>query len=252
MLHLRLATILFFCTMHAQSPAEAQNLFFNANELYKNGLTDQAYQLYLKIEHPTPAVHFNLGNCAYRQGKYGMALAHWQRAEWNWGLSDHEMLAKNKALAQEKLHVAQQQEEEPTILTILESGITATWRTLLTYARTIRLLYLQLFFLFLWILLFSLHVVKRSPKIPRICAIFCCSLVGILMGLKGIAAAQNKGIIIKTPAIIMSGPQKSGFATLGRLNEGQEADILGESGDFYKIQTNHTTGWIDKKVVEKL
>ncbi len=251
MLHLLFTTILFFCTMHAQSSSEAQNLFFNANELYKNGSTDQAYQLYLKIEQPTPAVYFNLGNCAYRQGKYGIALAHWHHAEWNWGLSDHEMLRKNKALAQEKLHVAQQQ-EEATLLTIIGSGITATWHTLLTYARAINLLYLQLFFLLLWLLLFSLRALKRSTKIHKICALFCCSLVGILMGLKGIAAAQNKGIIIKTPAILISGPQKSGFATLGRLNEGQEADILGESGDFYKIHTNHTTGWIDKQVVEKL
>ncbi|MFA5306684.1 MAG: hypothetical protein WC365_04490, partial [Candidatus Babeliales bacterium] len=154
-------------------------------------------------------------------------------------------------LAQEKLHVVHP-EEEPTLLTIFRSSITTTWRTFLIYARTIRLLYLQIFFLFLWFFIFVLPCLKRTTKILNMCAIFCCSIAGLLIGLKGICAVQKSIIIVKTPAIIMSGPQKSGFATLGRLNEGQEADILGVSGDFYKIRTTNLTGWIDKQVVEKL
>jgi uncharacterized protein YgiM (DUF1202 family) len=59
-------------------------------------------------------------------------------------------------------------------------------------------------------------------------------------------------IVITTPAHLTSGPQKSGFAVLGQLKVGQKADILGESGDFYKIRINSTTGWIDKQVVEKI
>ena len=136
MLQLLLTAILFFCTAQAQSSSKSHALFTQANEWYKKGSFEQAYQQYLKIEQPTPAVHFNRGNCAYRMGKCGMALAHWHRAEWNWGLTDREALRKNQALAHTKLSPQTTQEEEPTLLTVATSELTAAWRATLSYART--------------------------------------------------------------------------------------------------------------------
>jgi hypothetical protein len=250
-----LVATLFFAHGYAQQTPEPIDLFVKANEFYKNGAIKHAYELYQKVTPQTPVVHFNLGNCAYRMGNFGMALVYWRRAEWNWGFQDRESLQNNIALVQEKLRGVSSADEEQTFLTMLRTSTRLMYKRTLSYAKSLPTLYVQLIFLFLWLICCFGYAYRNKTKI--ICyAWYGCTIIfvafGCLVAIKMVAASRQQLIIIKTPANLTSGPQKSGFAALGQLKEGQEADILGESGDFYKIHINSTTGWVDKQVVEKI
>ncbi|MFA6263339.1 MAG: SH3 domain-containing protein [Candidatus Babeliales bacterium] len=250
-----LVALLLFAPGYAQQTSGPGTLFVKANEFYRNGAIKHAYELYQKITPQTPAVHFNLGNCAYRMGNFGMAFVHWRRAEWNWGFHDRESLQHNITLVQEKLRGVPTADEEQPFLTMLRASTRSLYHRTLSYAKSLPILYAQLIFLFLWLICCVGYAYRNTTKIIRY--VWCGSIVvfiafGCLVATKMVAASRQQLIIIKTPANLTSGPQKSGFAALGQLKEGQEADILGESGDFYKIHINSTTGWIDKQVVEKI
>src|SRR5579862_4199744 len=72
-----------------------EDLFVQANELYKQGKFAQAQELYEKIPEKSSRVYYNLGNCFYKQNKYGYALANWRKAEHDWGFFNRSELLRN-------------------------------------------------------------------------------------------------------------------------------------------------------------
>jgi hypothetical protein len=228
-----------------------RDLFIQANEYYKHGNIDRAYECYQQITPKNAVVHFNLGNCAYRLGKYGMALVHWHRAEWDWGMWDRETVHKNIKFVQQKLTPVAQA-HEPTLLQALMSFIVAPLQSLVSLAKAIPLLYLQLWILLLWGLFLLMGVfLPRLPILKSIC-LGSSLLVLSLVGLRLWAQHHHQVIVTKAPAALTSGPEFKGFTVLGQLPEGTEADIIGESGVFYKVRFNGTTGWVAQQNVEKI
>jgi hypothetical protein len=250
-----LFTMLFVTHCCAQETITPYQLFLSANESYKKGNVQQAYTLYQKITPSTPAVHFNLGNCSYRMGNLGMALVHWRRAEWNWGLRDRESLQNNIALVQEKLSEKSPEDNNQSLFAVLQNALQALHQYTISYAKSMPTPYILILVVVFWFMLITSIRYRRSKKFAYIAGytslMFLC-ILSFLAATKLYAASNQQLIVIKTPARLTSGPQTSGFATLGQLKMGKEADILGESGDFYKIRINSTTGWIDKQVVEKI
>ncbi len=56
-----------------------------AMEAFDQGDFEQAYERFLSLRtdrHTTPALEYNLGNSAFRQGRPDLALAHYRRALW--------------------------------------------------------------------------------------------------------------------------------------------------------------------------
>lgn len=69
-----------FISLQATQISE-QELFLQANELYRGAYYADASEKYEALAHKGYAVWFNLGNCAYHLQEYAAAYAYWLRAE---------------------------------------------------------------------------------------------------------------------------------------------------------------------------
>lgn len=73
----------FFLLAALVSQAQPQDLFQQANQHYAEGQFEQAaegYQVLLDQGQTHPDVHYNLGNAAFRMGKWGLAILHYRKS----------------------------------------------------------------------------------------------------------------------------------------------------------------------------
>ncbi len=236
--------------------ADYQGIFQQANTLYKQQHFDKAYQAYLSIPHKSPIVYYNLGNCAYRLKKYGNALLYWRRAERDWGLFGRGELLKNIAMVKEHVQAMRDndaQEPEATMVRTFFSGFKKAKNAFLSLVRATPLATLQLLVLLLWALLFVYvrYLYKRRQRVVIILLFLLQVLCASMLALKYSFDSRQALIVVKTPAYVMSGPDKN-FSVLGRLQEGQELDMVKAADQYYKIRYNNTIGWVDKQCIEKI
>lgn len=232
----------------------AQNLFDQANAVYKNGEYAKAYDLYNQIPNKSSGIHYNLGNCAFKQGKMGYALLHWRRAERNWGYFGREELLENIAIVKAKTTPQPATTDENiTILTSLASFFKSIKNSFFSLVHALPIINLQIIFLALWLFLFIYirYLYRRKHPIIIILLSVCVGFAGSMLAIKYSFSFKNYIVIVRTPAPLMSGPGAQ-FATLTQLTEAKEAVMLRESGGFYKIRVSNTIGWIDKNVAEKI
>lgn len=244
-----------FGLSYGQKTVDSQTLFNQANELYKKGAYAEAYQHYLQIPDKTSSVHYNLGNCAFKLNKLGYALAHWRRAEKDWGLWGREELLKNIDLVKNQVSEIKvtDDEQEQSFLHALLDWARATKNSFFSLIRALPLLYLQLFVLLFWIILFVSirYLYKKGHKVIVSVLFFFLAISAIMLAFKYNFMHKERIIVIVPSAELSSGPGKN-FTVLSHLPEAQEADILKESGGFFKIRVNGQLGWIEKNAVEKV
>ena len=96
--------IALFSTLYAQED-NSQEIFAQANTLYKAGSFEQAMKLYKQIPKKSPYTYYNLGNCAYKLEQYGFALLYWRKAETSWSFFNRDELIDNMTLLREKMRV---------------------------------------------------------------------------------------------------------------------------------------------------
>jgi tetratricopeptide (TPR) repeat protein len=250
-----LYVISFYCFGFSQEPADNQMLFEQANDSYKKGDYSQAYKQYQQITDKNTRIHYNLGNCAFKLNKPGLALAHWRRAEKDWGLYGREELVKNIALVQQHsaiLHT-NPSEQEQTLLHALVNWAQSTKSSFYSLVQAIPLLYIQLLVLLLWIILFATirFLYKKGHKIIVSVLFFFLAISAIMLAFKYNFMHKERIVVIVPSADLTSGPGKN-YAVLSHLPEAQEADILKESGGFFKIRAKRQLGWIEKNAVEKI
>ena len=226
--------------------------FARANALYKAGEFAKAYDLYLQIPNKSPQLYYNIGNCAYKLGKHGYALAFWRRAEHTWGFFDREELLKNIALVKQlaSKQLIGDAKTEPTAIVAFFSSCRQSLVSLVT---SIPLLYLQILVLFFWlILLFYLRALRRKHNKIIIFILFACLLATAgALAVKYSLKQKIQAVIVRPETELLSGPGNT-FTRLGLLRECSEIDILVESGDYYKIRSNQHIGWIGKQAAEKI
>ncbi len=249
-------SLLTLCVQQLQGQVQQdpQALFTQANELYKNGDFAKAYELYLQIPDKGAAVYYNLGNCAYKLNKLGYALAYWRRAERDWGFLGRDELMGNIDLVKKRLAGASKaDEQEVTVVRSVANFCKGVKNSTISLIRAIPLVSLQLFVLFVWLILFIYlrYWYQRKQKFVIICFFLLQAVSASMLAIKYSSLQREKLVVIKVPAPLSSGPG-SNFTVLMQLPEGQEADILKESGDFYKIRVNGIIGWIDRRVIEKI
>lgn len=244
-----------FITCFTNCLCDDQELFNQANELYKKGDFAKAYDLYAHIKEKSPIVHYNLGNCAYKLKKFGYALVHWRRAERDWGFWGREELLNNIELVKQEMSVTTEhdQQDEQTFFHIVLNFFKSLKSSFISLSKAIQLFHLQLFVLFIWLILFTYlrYLYRRKKKILITVLFLLQAFSASMLAMKYSFLFKEHLVVLKTPAFVTSGPG-SNFATLGQLSECQEAAILKESENYYKIRFNGSIGWIDKKVVEKI
>ncbi len=151
-----------------------QELFLQANELYKKQEFKEAYDKYRHLELKNSVVEFNLGNCAFKLGRKGEALLHWRRAENDWGLFHRYELVDNIVLVKNELGLSSVQKEAggPSQRFLhLCNDIGSAYST---FVRSIPLLFLQLVFLGLWafLLLYSRYLYRRRYRFITVLLFF--------------------------------------------------------------------------------
>lgn len=227
----------------------SSDLFHQANKKYRSGSFKEAKKLYQQMPKKNAFIEYNIGNCAYKLGKYGQAMLHWKRAENNWGFFNRSELLANIQLLQEKLNLRTPIEQHGYII----SKLSKLKRYTFSLLRTMPLLAIQLLFLALWLFLFvylRFLYKKRQKLIIRILFTLIAT-IGIILIFRHSLAARQYGIVMKNQSPILSGPGNS-FQTLLYLPEAKEIIIKHSSDEYLKIKSDRQIGWIHNKNIEKV
>ncbi len=247
-----LTTIIAFCTTNDPlNTTPPQELFLQANELYKAGNYEKAYECYKQIPKKSAHVHYNLGNCAYKLNKLGYALLYWRKAETNWGLFNRAELTHNISEVKKRLNEHNDKKEETRSFIIALSQYCKI--TVLSIVQSIQLLYLQLLFLIAWI---SIFLIKRWPvakklKFATIPLLLLLCIFGFMLAVKYGLRMTQKGIVITPKAMVRSGPGET-FQSIMTVHEGDEGTIKKVTDPYYKVSFKGKLGWINNTVFEKI
>jgi len=241
--------IILFCLLCPFLNAEndLQQVFLDANRLYKEGEFEKAYKLYEKIPEKNAIVNYNLGNCAYKLEKYGYALLYWRRAERGFGIFDRGELLDNIFLLKRKLG----RRSEP------QSKLIRYYSRLKNYTlsllRSAPLFVVQILFLILWLFLFLYlrFLYKRKRKILIVILFLLIAILGALLVLRYRLEFRRYGVIVKKKVTLLSGPGRN-FQELGGLPEASEVWIQKSSDGFYKIKFNKQIGWVNQRDIERI
>ncbi len=242
-----LCSIFIIRSVYAEIRNATEN-FLYANELYKQKNYKDAIKSYDLIINKSPQVFYNMGNCAYKLGKKGQAIALWRKAEHNWGLSSREELLNNIALAKKDLLVENEKQS-----TGIKKFIRLLSQQVLSFVKAIPLLWFQLILLLIWLLLFLylryLHIKKR--RLILITLFGLLFYTASLLVLKYSLLMINYGVVINKETIMRAGPGDT-YKTLGTINEGEEIKIQKESDNFYKISHKKSIGWVTQQDIKPI
>lgn len=248
---LRRILLIFFIPIFLISNSHASSLM-KAHEYYQSGDYAQAYEIYQQLPSKTADVLYNMGNCAYKQGRFGYALLHWKQAERLWGLrSGRYKLVQNIALV--KKQSIQTKQKPDSGLTLFFDVLQMMKMFFYSIIISTPLFYLQSLVLLIWILLFMyIRMLLRAKKRLLLAVLFCLfSLSASMLALKYSLFQTETAIVINKNCPFFSGPGKN-FALLGHLPEAQEIVIIKESGDYYKVRIAQYTGWVEKIDAQKV
>lgn len=229
-----------------------QEQFLKANNLYKEQKFQKAYDLYQDIKNKSPQVNYNLGNCAYRLNKFGYALLYWRRAERDWGIFNREELLENISLVKNKLDQKAGAEKKGPFPKLV-GAINFIMDIILSFVRSVSLLWLQLLFLLMWCVLFMYmrSSFRHKQKVLTMCLVVLTVFLGTLLALKYNMSFRSYGVVVAEKTELLTGPDDS-YQVLGFLPEGKEGIIKKESGEYYKVKIGGQIGWVTRKSFEKI
>lgn len=245
---LLLVTIGSIHNTYATSP---QELFAQGNTHYKNEQYEQAFQAYQAIPHKHSIIHYNLGNCAYHMNQLGKALLHWRRAETDWGIFNRAELIHNIKLVKAKLR--ELQGNQPKQTSFIVSAAQHCKKVTVSLVKSIKLLYLQLVFLCLWLSIFLLKRWSGARRFRWITAplLICLCGAGSMLAIKYGLRLSPHGIVTASKGTLRSGPGET-YQAIITVKEGTEGIINKQAENYYKITINGKLGWISNTVFEKI
>ncbi|MBI4054742.1 MAG: tetratricopeptide repeat protein [Elusimicrobia bacterium] len=221
-----------------------------AAELYETGKYPQAISLYenLLARFPrSPELHYNLGNCYFKNGKLAPAILHYQQAY---------HLNPRDADARFNLEFALKRAGE----TLVPEGVPQPLHRLWT---SLSLGELRGAFLFVyWVLALWLAIFLWRPQLPGLRrslsrqTLAGLGVLGIFLGLWwGIRKHQPQphGVIAEADATVHSGPRKN-FPASFTLPEGRRVQILDPRNGWLEIGVPQEglKGWIPQEKVLRI
>jgi len=204
-----------------------QELFLQANNLYKKMEYQQARQQYNHMADKGYAVWVNLGNCAYHLGEYPQAYACWLRAQNDAPFSIQSTIEKN-------CHMLTQEHDEKLVSQSLCHQIAV---------RTYPLL-VQLCAALFWILFWWFIVSGRWKK-----QVLIFGIIGMLALACGILTLicyeinSNKYAVTSAKVMVYSGPNEQ-YHAIGEVNQMCKVCLQEAHENWYKIRFGSTVGWI--------
>jgi len=241
--------ILFiFSSFSALATSEdALKAFIEANQAYSRTNYKKAVQLYEKVEKlnlKAGGIYYNLGNSFYKEGKLGLAIASYLKAQ--------RLMPRNVDIAS-NLKTARKQTENRIIPKEINPALKQ---------------FLFLYFKFsldelLWInavlfasIFFILSVYAFVPVTILKKTIVFIAILFLITTLTSVTKIYNFysnkiAVVIKEKAIVRAGPEKS-YASRIELYDGAELKILNEEKGWIKIQIAKEKGWISGNDVKIL
>ena len=227
-----------------------QTVFDKANGLYKDGQYEAAMECYKKIQDNNAVVNYNLGNCAFKLNKLGLAHLYWRRAEKYWGVSDRTELLDNIKMIKEKLREQKNGKKDKKTEAVFKN-LKNLKIQIISFIRATPLFYFQFVFLILWIFLF-VFIRKLFRLRKRLLAAMLFTFIaisGLMLVSKYNFECKQFGIVITDKAKLLSGPGDN-YQILSFVTEAKEVIVQKASNGFYKVKINGQIGWISQKAVE--
>lgn len=239
MKRLLLTLLLALCT----SVAAAQNGWTQAEELYRQGKFSAAlseYENLLKTYPNNPFVYYNIGNCYFKMGSRGLAVANYYRAfRLNPRQND---IRHNLALALENSGEKLVPTGVPEVLHRMFFGLSTTELQGLTY-------------LLFWLVCIGILVGLWRRKWSRLATLIC--ILAALSTAWWLIRAQGEkeplAVVAAPVAEVRSGPGTN-FPASANIAQGHLVTILDGKDTWYEvaISSQGLKGWIEKDAVEKI
>lgn len=232
--------IISLIPLYLYSSGEEAKLFQKANENFRMGRYEDArrgYESILKSGIDTDVIHYNLGNCLFRNGEAGMALAEYDRA-----LIRNPLNPAAKKNAKFVMSVMPKSDElEPA------KGLSYSMQILIpnAYARFLFLLSIWLFNILLS-LVFIKSLWKKRTAIYFLIIIFFISLVcGTIVAIQILNIGGYRGVIISPIASVMPGPIE-GETPIATLPQGLHVNIREKQDKWVFIEWAKGQGWLNE------
>jgi tetratricopeptide (TPR) repeat protein len=224
--------ICFAKNIHQTQIDNAENSFKKGNFLK----TIEIYESLIQVEEvEDPYVYYNLSNAYFRAGNIGKAILNIEKAS--------KLAPRDKDIKENMqfLYVEAGEEREQNIQDILLKHFSLNE---ITIASSI--------FIILFLLSFSLFLLKRNLSVKKIVTLFIFFLIICLplFVLKSRDEFSVKKAVVLSSSIIRSGSGENN-PEIFRLAEGKVVDIISESENWINI-TAHSkgksvSGWIEAK-----
>ena len=221
--------------------------FKAANQLYNTGKFAEAAAAYEKIEPKTAHVYYNLGNAWFRQGKLGLAILNYARAN-RLAPRDPDILA-NLKFAQQRLGVDDTNPSSHAgqrfLRSVIEHCTADEWSV---YELT-----------GLWLLLLAIGACVYFPKTRT--AFRVIAMIG-LAGFGFSTFALSYQLIndrSAPPAIVVAGETEARFAPVAdstvhfRLPEGARVAIREDRGEWVLVErADGQQGWVKSEAIGRI
>jgi tetratricopeptide (TPR) repeat protein len=230
----------------AQAP---QDLYKNANALYKANQFEQAAADYEKIisqGYKTPEVYYNLGNCYYKLNSPGKAILNYERA--------HQLAPDDEDINQ-NLKIANLKTIDK-ITTVPQLGIVTAWNNFMASHSSRGWAMLGVVFLWLTLGAFAVYtfvgIKKLMPALGVLCFIFSIAFISLAFRQSDKEQNPDSGILMVESATVKSAPDTNGN-DLFAIHEGIKFTILDQVSGWNKIKlADGKVGWLEHGSFQKI
>jgi tetratricopeptide (TPR) repeat protein len=208
----------------------AQELFLQANQCYARKEFKDAENLYKKIPQKSAAIWYNMGNCAYKNGKDLEALLYWKRAKKMSNSTIASDCTYNCALVSNKLNISAQSNTKMPFIPALPLQI-------------------------LFFCTFSVFLVinRRLWRAKRFALLVSLGIVVAGCGMITVASYRNStntyALIMHDESTMYAGPD-AGYHEVCPLPKGTEVVMLTQKNGWAKVAWSGYNGWIKDNKIE--
>ena len=243
------ALILLMFTITAY-PDLGDDIFFQANRDYADGLYQQAAMQYEKLLAQGTVsgnLYYNLGNAYFKLGEKGKALLNYERAKKLIG-HDEDLFA-TIAFVNSLLSVQQPKENyvwyEKVFVKVRDFCSVEAWFFIA--------LILFLSAIIIWsISLFQIRLRKSFNKYAIILGIFWLGAIFFFFHRQYAQQHQAWGVVIAEKTEVRYSPSYSGAVAFD-LTEGMKAQVLRRDGEWTQVRlTKTTSGWMETSAIEEI
>ncbi len=245
---MRIVFILSLIMMSVKALAfNADSVFVQANTAYQNEDYETAIQKYMELisnDYLSADLYYNLGNAYYKTNEIGEAIWAYENAH------------KIKP-ADEDINFNLQFVNDLTVdkITVEKKGI-GSWlnKNIFSFSPNFWLItsIVSGFFIALLIYLFftpTSHLINNLSLLGiAIFGILFLSSIAFSIVQKNRITGQTKVVVIEFAANVLTKPNKEA-PTSFQLHEGAQMNIKSNNAQWYEVELNHNTGWVDKNVV---